>query len=71
MPECQPSGCINKSGEGVSRGGKILNITNATKFPTKRELAITWLHYIGTGHSECGSIEFNMKVVCEDHFTEQ
>ena len=50
MPECQPSGCINKS-EGVSRGKKILKITNATKFPTKRELAITWLHYIGTGHS--------------------
>ena len=51
MPECQPSGCINKPGEGVSRGEKILKITNATKFPTKRELAITWLHYIGTGHS--------------------
>ena len=51
MPECQPSGCINKSGEGVSRGKNILKITNATKFPTKRELAITWLHYIGTGHS--------------------
>ena len=52
MPECQPSGCINKSG-GVSRGGKDpqVKITNATKFPTKRELAITWLHYIGTGHS--------------------
>ena len=51
MPECQPSGCINKSGEGVSRGKKILKITNATKFPTKHELAITWLHYTGTGHS--------------------
>ena len=51
MPECQPSGCINKKGEGVSRGKKILKITNATKFPTKLELAITWLHYIGTGHS--------------------
>ena len=53
MPECQPSECINKSGEGVSRGKKILKITNVTKFPTKREaeLAITWLHYIGTGHS--------------------
>ena len=51
MPEYQPSGCINKSGEGVSRGKKILKITNATKFHTKRELAITWLHYIGTGHS--------------------
>ena len=51
MPECQPSVCINKSGEGVSRGEKILKITTATKFPTKRELAITWLHYIGTGHS--------------------
>ena len=53
MPECQPSGCINKSGEGVSRGEKILKITksNATKFPTKHELAIAWLHYTGTGHS--------------------
>ena len=51
MPECQPSGCINKSREGVSKGKKIFKITNATKFPTKRELAITWLHYIGTGHS--------------------
>ena len=39
----------------MSRGKKVLKITNATKFPTKRELAITWLHYIyiyiGTGHS--------------------
>ena len=35
----------------MSRGEKILKITNATKFPTKREQAITWLHYIGTGHS--------------------
>ena len=51
MPEYQPSGCINKSGEGVSKGKKIFKITNATKLPTKRELAITWLHYIGTGHS--------------------
>ena len=51
MTECQPSGCINKSGEGVSKGKKIFKITNATKFPTKRELAIIWLHYIGTGHS--------------------
>ena len=51
MPECQPSGCINKSGESVSKGKKIFKITNATKFPTKRELAITWLHNIVTGHS--------------------
>ena len=57
MTECQLSGCINKSGEGVSKGKKIFKITNATKFPTKRELAIIWLHYIGTG--QCGSIEFN------------
>ena len=50
MPECQPRGCINKS-EGVPKGKKIFEITNATKFPMKRELAITRLHYIGTGHS--------------------
>ena len=61
MPECQPSGCINKSGEGVSRGEKILKIKNSTKFPTKRELAI----YMASLHwnwSQCGSIEFNRKV---------
>ena len=69
MTECQPSGCINKSGEGVSKGKKIFKITNATKFPTKRELAImASLHWTG---SQCGSIEFNRNVVCEDHFTEQ
>ena len=33
----------------MSKGKKIFKITNATKFPTKREQAITWLHYIGTG----------------------
>ena len=71
MPECQPSGCINKSGEGVSRGKKILKITNATKFPTKHELAITWLVSLHWNWSQCGSIEFNRKVACEDHFTEQ
>ena len=52
----------------MSKGKKIFKITNATKFPTKRELAITWLHYIGTVNwSQCGSIEFNRKVVCEYH----
>ena len=31
-------------------------------------------HYMASLHwngSQCGSIEFNRKVVCEDHFTEQ
>ena len=51
MPECQPSGRISKSGESVSKGKNIFKITNTTKFPTKRELAITWLHNIVTGHS--------------------
>ena len=72
MPECQPSGCINKSGEGVSRGEKIFKITNATKFPTKRELAIrAYMASLHWNWSQCGYIEFNRKVVCEDHFTDQ
>ena len=71
MTECQPSGCINKSGEGVSKGKKIFKITNATKFPTKRELAIHYMASLHWNGSQCGSIEFNRKVVCEDHFTEQ
>ena len=72
MTECQPSGCINKSGEGVSKGKKIFKIINTTKFPTKRELAImASLDHLHWNGSQCGSIEFNRKVVCEDHFTEQ
>ena len=60
MTECQPSGCINKSGEGVSKGKKIFKITNTTKFPTKRELAImASLDHLHWNGSQCGSIEFN------------
>ena len=29
-------------------GKKIFQITNATKFPAKRELPIKWIHTIGT-----------------------
>ena len=54
----------------MSRGKKIFQISNATKFPAKLELAITWLHNIGTGHSG-DQFKFNSEVVCEDHFTQQ
>ena len=54
MPECQLLyGCINKAGEGASKGEKIFQITNAMKFHAKRELPVKWLHTIGTGH-KCG-----------------
>ena len=75
MPECQLLyGCINKAGEGASKGEKIFQITNAMKFHAKRELPVKWLHTIGTGH-KCGSTFFNdrifnRKIVCEGHFTE-
>ena len=36
----------------------------------KRDLAIKWLHNIGTGHT-VDKLNFHSKVVCEDHFTEQ
>ena len=67
---------MNKAGEGASNGKKIFQITNATKFPAKRELPIKWLHTIGgwgfieTGHN-VDRLIFNRKIVCEDHFTEQ
>ena len=64
MPEWQPSGCINKA------GGKDLPNNKCHNFHAKRELDIKWLHNIGTGHS-VDRFNFNRKVVCEDHFTEQ
>ena len=48
MPECQVYACINKAGEGALNGKKNFQITNATKFPAKRDLLIKWLHTIGT-----------------------
>ena len=61
---------MNKAGEGASKGKKIFQITNATKFPEKRELPIKWLHTIGgwgfieTGHN-VDRLIFNRKIVCE------
>ena len=70
MPECQPSGCIHKSGEGVSRGGKDPQNNKCHEIPYETRAG----HYMASLHwnwSQCGSIEFNRTVVCEDHFTEQ
>ena len=35
----------------MSKGNRLFQIPNATKFPAKRELTIKWLHNIGTGHN--------------------
>ena len=68
MPECQAYGCLHKAGEGVAKGKRFFQIPNAKKFPAKRELAMKWLHNIGTGHT-VDKFNFNRKQVCEDHFT--
>ena len=68
MPECQGYGCTNKAGEGVAKGKRFFQIPNAAKDAGKRELAMRWLHNIGTGHT-VNKFNFNRKVVCEDHFT--
>ena len=49
MPECQAYGCTNKAGEGEGKGKSFFQIPNAAKQPGKRELAMKWLHNIGTG----------------------
>ena len=41
---------------------------NANKFSAKRELAMKWLHNIGTGHT-VEKFNFNWKMVCQDHVT--
>ena len=70
MPECQAYGCLNKAGEGAGKGKRFFQIQNATKFPAKCDLAIKWLHNIGTGHT-VDKLNFQRKVVSEDLFTEQ
>ena len=42
---------MNKAGEGASNGKKIFQITNATKFPAKRELPINGFTLLGDGDS--------------------
>ena len=51
-------------------GERFFQIPNATKFHVKRDLAIKWLHNIGTGHT-IDKFNFHRKVVCEDQFAEQ
>ncbi|KAK2177520.1 hypothetical protein NP493_584g00011 [Ridgeia piscesae] len=68
MPECQAYGCQHRAGEGATKGKRFFQIPNAKKFPAKRELAMKWLHNIGTGHT-VEKFNFNRKMVCEDHFT--
>ena len=41
---------------------------NANKFSAKRELAMKWLHNIGTGHI-VDKFNFNQKMVCQEHVT--
>ena len=41
---------------------------NANKFSAKRELAMKWLHDIGTGHT-VEKFNFKRKMVCRDHVT--
>ena len=50
----------------VSERKKIF--PNANKFSAKRELAMKWLHNIGTGHT-VEKFNFNRKMVCQDHVT--
>ena len=41
---------------------------NVNIFSAKRELAMKWLHNIGTGHI-VGKCNFNRTMVCQDHVT--
>ena len=44
------------------------SFSNANKFSAKRELAMKWLHNIGTGHT-VEKFNFKRKMVCQDHVT--
>ena len=57
-------GCITKVGEGASKGKKIFQIANATKFPAQRDLAIKWLHNIGPGYN-VDRFNFNRKITSQ------
>ena len=60
---------IRMSKEGRRRVSERKEIfPNANKFSTKRELAMKWLHSIGTGHT-VKTFNFNRKMVCQDHVT--
>ena len=68
MPECQAYGCLNKRGEGNSKGKSFFVIPDGRKYPEKRELSQQWLHNIGTGHTVEKFSFGKHKLVCEDHF---
>ena len=53
----------------MAKGKRFFQISNAVKYPpkSKRDLAMKWLHNIGTGHT-MDKFNFQRKMVCEDHF---
>ena len=57
---------VPKEGRRVSERNEIF--PNANKFSAKGELAMEWLHNIGTGHA-LEKCNFNRKMVCQDHVT--
>ena len=74
MPECQVSRCINKAGEGASKGKKIFQI----KIPCETRAALMASHYwngdsleLVTKTHNVDQLVFNRKIVFEDHFTER
>ena len=56
----------NQSRKRVSERKEIS--ANANKLSAKWELAMKWLHNIGTGHT-VENFNFNRNMVCQDHVT--
>ena len=70
MLEYQACGCQKKAGEESVKGKRFVQmpINYLRSPPSKGELAIKWLHNIGTSHT-VETFNFNRKMVCHDHVT--
>ena len=70
MLEYQAYGCQKKAGEESVKGKRFVQmaINYLRSPPSKGELAIKWLHNIGTSHT-VETFNFNRKMVCQDHVT--
>ena len=70
MLEYQACGCQKKAGEESVKGKRFVQmpINYLRSPPSKGELAIKWLHNIGTSHT-VETFHFNRKMVCQDHVT--
>ena len=56
----QACGCQKKAGEESVKGKRFVQmpINYLRSPPSKGELAIKWLHNIGTSHTDSGNIQF-------------